>query len=59
MAADGEDFRPQHDAHMMRRTVVGELDIHIVSCELCPIEFNRQQSPCNSLRVLDNYFIAR
>jgi len=44
---------------MVRRTVIGEIDMHAASCERYAIEFDRRYPSRNSVWVLDSDFVAR
>ena len=44
MAHEWETLCPKDNAYMVRRAVVGELDMHAAACERCAIEFNKRRS---------------
>ena len=59
LGAHKTKFLPEHDAYMMRRAVIGEVDIHAVTCERCAIDFNRRHPAHYSVWILDDDFVAR
>ncbi len=44
---------------MVRRTVIGEIDMHAASCERYAIEFDRRYPSRNSVWVIGRDFVGR